>query len=175
MRFFPPIDTWRIPELVLTESFREMSRDGQQGNEGTALWLGRRDKGHAEVTHVVTLRGPDVVKRPDLLMIEPALVNEVTDLAIDLGTALIGQIHSHGKLYGTDLSYSDRTFGITVPYFLSLVAPDYALRPQLRLNECGVHVFEPGSGFRRLPDAEIGRRLLLVPTAPVSVTSVGQE
>jgi len=92
-----------------------------------------------------------------------------------LGVVLVGQIHSHGELYGTDLSYADRTFGIAVPYFLSLVAPDYALRPQAHLKDCGVHVFERGCGFRRLFAAEVARRLLIIPAAPVSVIIVGEE
>jgi proteasome lid subunit RPN8/RPN11 len=175
MTFFAPVNTWRIPEPAFAASLQEMAHDGVRGDEGVALWLGRRGAGQAEVTHVVALRGPGVVKRPDQLTIGPALVNDVTDLAIDLGLVLVGQIHSHGELYGTDLSYADRTFGVRVPYYLSLVAPDYALRPRTRLEECGVHVFEPGRGFRRLPVAEVGRRLHLVAAAPAPVLTVGKE
>ena len=175
MTFFAPVSTWRIPEAALAASLLEMARDGVRGNEGVALWLGRRGGGQAEVTHVVALRGPGVVKRPDQLVIQAALINDVTDLAIELGVVLVGQIHSHGELYGTDLSYADRTLGIRVPYYLSLVAPDYALRPRTRLEDCGVHVFEPGSGFRRLPAAEVGQRLQAVAAAPVPVLTVGKE
>jgi hypothetical protein len=173
MTFFAPVNTWRIPEPAFTVSLQEMARDGIWGNEGVALWFGRRGNGQAEVTHVVALRGPGVIKRPDQLVIQPSLVNEVTDIAIELGAVLIGQIHSHGDLNGTDLSYADRTFGITVPYFLSLVAPGYALRPQTLLEDCGVHVFEQHTGFRRLPVPEVARRLQLVPAAPVPVLTVG--
>lgn len=175
MTFYSPINIWRIPESALAASLEEMARDGVRGDEGVALWLGRRGSGQAEVTHVVVLRGAGVIKRPDQLVIQPSLVNEVTDLAIVLGVVLVGQIHSHGDQFGTDLSYADRTFGIRVPYYLSLVAPDYALRPQTRLQDCGVHVFEPGRGFRRLPVAEIGQRLQVIPTASVSVLTVGEE
>ncbi|MCI0464147.1 MAG: hypothetical protein L0Z62_45010 [Gemmataceae bacterium] len=173
MTFFGPVKTWRIPEPALAASLQEMARDGALGDEGVALWLGRRGGGEAEVTHVVALRGPGVIKRPDQLVIQPSLVNEVTDLAIELGVVLVGQIHSHGELFGTDLSYADRTFGITVPYFLSLVAPDYALRPRTRLEECGVHVFEPGHGFRRLSVPEVAQRLHLIPDASTRVLTVG--
>jgi hypothetical protein len=108
------------------------------------------------------------------LVIQASLVNELTDVAIELGIALIGQIHSHGALYGTDLSYADRNFGIAVPYFLSLVAPDYALRPQTRLEDCGVHVFEPRSGFRRLSVPEVAQRLRVFPGEPVPVLTIGE-
>jgi proteasome lid subunit RPN8/RPN11 len=139
------------------------------------LWLGHRGNGQAEVTHVVALRGPGVIKRPDQLVIQPQLVNEVTDLTIELGLVLVGQIHSHGELYGTDLSYADRNFGIKVPYFLSLVAPDYALRPGTRLEDCGLHLFEPGSGFRRFSPSEVTGRILVVPGAPLALLTVGEE
>ena len=175
MTFFAPVNTWSIPEPALAASLQEMARDGVRGDEGVALWLGRRSEGWAEVTHVVALRGPGVIKRPDQLVIQPALVNEVTDLAIELGLVLVGQIHSHGELYGTDLSYADRTYGIRVPYYLSLVAPDYALRPQTRLEDCGVHIFEPGRGFHRLSMAEVGERLSVVAAGSVPVLTAGEE
>ncbi len=172
--FFSPISTWHVPVSALAESLREMARDGLLGNEGVALWLGRRGDGRAEVTHMVTLRGPGVIKRPKQLVLQPELINEVTDLALELGVVLVGQIHSHSELCGTDLSYADRTFGITVPYYLSLVAPDYALRPRTRLEDCGVHVFEPSTGFRRLSPAELSRRILLVPGGSIPVLTVGE-
>jgi hypothetical protein len=152
-----------------------MAQDGLLGNEGVALWLGRRGHGQVEVTRLVALRGSGVIKRPKQLVIQPQLVNEVTDLAIELSLVLVGQIHSHGALYGTDLSYSDRNFGIKVPYFLSLVAPDYALRPQTRLEECGVHLFEPDRGFRRLSRSEVGRRIVVLPDAALAFSKVGEE
>jgi proteasome lid subunit RPN8/RPN11 len=175
MSFFTPISTWSIPETALVQSLQEMARDGLLGNEGVALWLGHRANGQADVRHLVTLRGSCVLKRPDQLVIRPQIVNEVTDLAIELGLVLIGQIHSHGGRYGTDLSYADRNFGIKVPYYLSLVAPDYALRPQTRLDECGVHVFEPDRGFRRLTPNEVAGRLVIVCGAPLPLSTVGEE
>ena len=174
MSFFAPVNTWQIPETALVASFQEMARDGIRGVEGVALWLGRRGNGQAEVTHVIALRGPGVIKRADQLVIQPTLVNEVTDLAVELGLILVGQIHSHGELYGTDLSYADRTYGICVPYYLSLVAPDYALRPRTRLGDCGIHVFEPGHGFCRLSVAEIEQRLQLIVTSVTVLTAGGE-
>lgn len=175
MTYFPPVEFWDIPETAWAESIREMGRDGLFGNEGVALWLGRRGSGVAEITHVVALRGPEIIKRPDLLVIQPGLVNEVTDLAIDLGVALIGQIHSHGRNFGTDLSYADCTFGIKVPSFLSLVAPDYGLEPRTRLQDCGVHVFERNGVFRRLRTDEVNRRLRIVHTAQIPLFTVGED
>jgi hypothetical protein len=175
MSFFTPVDCWRIPEGAFAASLEEMAIDGLQGNEGVALWLGRRNAGQAEITHVVRLRGPGLIKRPDQLVIPATFINKVTDLAIELGVALVAQIHSHGTLYGTNLSYTDRKYGISVPYYLSLVAPDFALRQGITVTDCGVHVFVPKQGFRRLSAEDVEKRLGIVTSTAVPVVTIGQE
>jgi hypothetical protein len=151
--------TWNIPASVFDLSRKEMARDGLKGNEGTALWLGRRDGDTATVTHVITLSGPRIIKKPDYLHIESSLINDVADIAIELDAYIIGQIHSHGIGYSVDLSPTDHQFGIRAPNFLSLVAPDYSLREFLALEECGVHIFRPQTGFYRLTSDEIRKRI----------------
>ncbi len=175
MTFFPRVDCWCIPEIALADSLREMARDGAYGNEGIVLWLGRRRDGEATVTHLVALRGPGIVKRPDLINIEPWLLNEVTDVTIDLGVALIGQIHSHGRHHGIGLSITDRTRGIAVPYYLSVVAPNYATKPGTQIEDCGVHVYEPNIGYRRLAGAEASQRLHVGTGFEVPLILVGEE
>src|SRR6266478_6192945 len=91
---FPRVESWHIPEMAVADSLREMAQDGSQGNEGIVLWLGRRHRDEATVTHLVGLRGPGITRQPDLLIIEPWLLNEVTDVTIELKVALVGQIHS---------------------------------------------------------------------------------
>ncbi|MCI0724300.1 MAG: hypothetical protein L0338_35855 [Acidobacteria bacterium] len=174
MTYFPEVETWRIPDAAMVESLAEMARDGREGREGIVLWLGRRDNGAAEISHLVVLRGKGIVKEPDLLIIGAELMNDVADLAIELGVCLVGQIHSHGKLYGTNLSPTDRKYGIVVPFFLSLVAPDYALRPDTRIEECGVHIFEPSIGYRRLTPPEVLARIRVVCGESVPVLTVGE-
>ncbi len=173
--FFPRVERWHIPEMAVADSLREMAQDGSQGNEGIVLWLGRRHGGEATVTHLVALRGPGVVKQPDLLIIEPWLLNEVTDVTIGLKVALVGQIHSHGDGHGVDLSITDRTRGIAVPHYLSVVAPHYAMEPRIRIEDCGVHVFESRTGYRRLSVDEIGQRLTIVPGGRVPLIIVGTD
>jgi hypothetical protein len=175
MSFFNPITTWRIPAKAMDESCREMAHDGLNGNEGVMLWLGKRQDGIAAVTHLVALRGPLIIKRPDQLVIPAGLLNDVTDLAVKLGVHLVGQIHSHGSLYGTDLSYADKNLGIRVPFFLSLVAPDFALRPYTTVEDCGVHLFEPKTGWRRMPLAEIKNRIEVTDSEDVGVHIIGRE
>ncbi len=79
----------------VAEILSEMARDGVHGNEGVAMWLGRYEGDTAIVTHVGFLRGPHVRKEPRLLMIGSELINDLTDLAIESGVRLIGQITFH--------------------------------------------------------------------------------
>lgn len=174
MTFFPTIESWEISSSAWQASFLEMSRDGRAGNEGVALWLGRRRDATAVVTHVLALRGKGIIRRPGLLLISAEIVNEATDVALELGVRLVGQIHSHGRGYGTNLSPTDLKYGISVPHYLSLVAPDYALRPNTRPEDCGVHVFMPKAGFKRLAAHEVTTKLRLVTSgAAPSVLTIG--
>lgn len=107
-------------------------------------------------------------------MIGSELVNDLTDMAADAGVRLIGQIHSHGPRFGTYLSETDRRYAIAVPGLLSLVAPDYALCTSTTLLDCGVHVFQPGVGWRRMATSEVRTRLTLFDDGPAKVLTVGQ-
>lgn len=174
MNFYPAVEAWILPRLALEASMREMAIDGGLGREGVALWLGKRDGSLAQISQVVILRGPGVVKRRDLLEISADLLNDVTDVAIELGVMLVGQIHSHGPEFGTNLSRTDRLYGIMVPDYLSVVAPDFALRPNTMIGECGVHLFVSGSGYRRLSANEIDRRIRISGASDVPVLTVGK-
>lgn len=178
--FFPFVQTWLLPETALSDSLREMAGDGVSGNEGIVLWLGSRRDGLAQVTHLVGLRGPNVIKQPSFLKIQTPLLNDVTDLAIELGVSLIGQIHSHGpslgnREYATNLSMTDRLYGIRVPYYLSVVAPDYAIDERIGILDCGVHVFEPDQGYRRLSNSEVEQRITVVTRARPPFVIIGEE
>lgn len=175
MTVFATPASWRVPTSALRLSLTEMAHDGRDGNEGVALWLGRRDESAVEVTHVVALRGSDVEKAPDLLRIGSQSMNDVTDLAIAHKAMLVGQIHSHGPRYGVNLSPTDRQYGISVPGYLSLVAPDYALRPGTKIIDCGVHLFEASIGWRWLRRDEVQRRITMTEGANVPLLIAGGE
>lgn len=174
MSYFPAIKKWIIPEAAITESFKEMALDGILGNEGITLWLGKRNDGQAEITHLVALRGPGIIKKPAVLIIGPDLFNSVTDITIELNVALIGQIHSHGPWHGTELSITDKRYGLSVPSYLSVVAPDYALNPKRDLSSCGIHVFEPGVGYRRLLPVEVKERIQVIRGNEIPFITVGE-
>ena len=150
-------ERWLLAEGLLQAAFEELSIDGLHGREGVAFFLGRHQERDGHVTHLVVLRGR-ILKTENHLKIPPALMNEVTDHVIAQDGVLLGQIHSHGPGYGVDLSYPDHFFGIRAPGFLSLVAPDFGMRPGTRLEDCGVHVFDEPHGFRRMGEGEITAR-----------------
>lgn len=170
--YFPPTEIWRVPETAIPDSLAEMAIDGNNGNEGLVLWLGQDREGIATVTHLVRLRGPLVQKQADFINIHPSLFNDVADLAIDRQVRLIGQVHTHGPGCGLDLSTTDREYGLQVPHYLSLVAPDYGCTTA-PIQEWGVHVFAQGAGYIRLTSAEISRRLLICPGQRLPFFTVG--
>lgn len=143
---------WRLPKAALRASIIEMEPDGARGCEGVALWLGRKFGPVASITHVVGLRGPGVVKRPDHLSISAELLNELTDIMTDLGVYLVGQIHSHPGAW-VDLSEADKHFGIQADGYLSVVAPYFASKPGADLGEYGFHAYE-GRRWRRMGPVE---------------------
>jgi hypothetical protein len=63
--------------------------------------------------------------------------------------------------------------GITVPGFLSVVAPDYAMRPTTPIADCGVHLFEPPSGWRRMAQVEVTARIVITAGADATLLVAG--
>ena len=160
MTFFPTVRRWLVPPTLLRVSLSEMALDGAEGNEGICLWLGvRREDETATVTHAVKLRGAGVIKSPANIRITPELMRDVHAYAKDVGAQLVGQIHSHGREYGVNLSFVDIRYGISVPYYLSVVAPSYALDAATTWDDCGVHIFRPDEGFIRIPDGEVAETI----------------
>lgn len=172
MSIYPKISKWRVPSALLHESLSEMSIDGAQGNEGISLWLGIRDEERevATVSHAVRLRGPGIRKMPAQIQIQPELMHEVHETARGLEKILIGQIHSHGTAYGVKLSYVDITYGISVPFYLSVVAPHYALKAETKWDDCGSHVYVPKKGYVLIASREI---ITVDNSLPLEVLTVG--
>ena len=173
IKYFAEPKHWRVGNHLFAQSLAEMARDGVIGNEGVAMWLGRYEGDVAIISHLGVLRGRYLIKKPNLLRIGSELINDLTDLAIENDVRLIGQIHSHGTQYGTNLSETDRRYGVAVPGMLSLVAPDYALRKGTTLVDCGVHLFLPGQGWRHFSDQEVKARLSLFDDGAINILTAG--
>jgi hypothetical protein len=147
--YFTQTRLWRIPQAAIEDSLDEMALDGAKGTEGIVLWLGKDSDEVADITHLIRLRGPLVEKRKEFINIHPALFNDVADIAIEHALRLVGQVHSHPPGYSMDLSPTDRMYGIQVPSYLSLVAPDFA-RTRVPVHDWGVHIYNAKAGYVRL-------------------------
>lgn len=172
MSLYDPVDVWRVPASVLPDWLAEMAPDGKRGCEGIVLWLGVVIQRTATITHLVGLHGPKVIKRPDHLRIEPDLFNELVDLCEEVGSMLLGQIHSHPGTF-VDLSETDKRYGVSTPHYLSVVAPYYAQDPRVGWAQCGVHVFHDTLGFQRLSPEQVSRRVQVVSGAHPPLTRLG--
>ena len=159
--------------MLSVNQLRSSAVDGRKGNEGIILWLGRREEKTAFITHLALLRGRGITKKPDYLSVSPALVNEVTESARSLEVKIVGQAHSHGRLYSTNLSPIDKTGGFQAPFFLSIVVPEYGLRKSTAIANCGVHVYELPNGYRRLQTDEITSSLKVQLRLSFSTITVG--
>lgn len=173
--FFPKVNRWRLPGSLLQQSMADMAIDGRKGNEGTCFWLGKRAGGEAEVSQVVLLRGEGVRKSPMNVRVSPELMREVHELAEKLGLILVGQIHSHSGVCGVDMSPTDHAYGVSVPYFLSIICPDFAQNPATNLSDCGVHVCLPERGYVRLSTREMRRKVILEPGRAAGVSVIGKN
>lgn len=149
--------TWILPERLLTSSVSIMAPHGRCGNEGLALWLGREEGEAARVTHVLNLSGPGFRSGPLQLQLSERAMARITDIAADLDTFLVGQIHSHPGNF-IELSHVDKVYGIRIESYLSLVCPQYAQVPNTNWRECGFHVFE-GVSYRGMKPSEIAARV----------------
>lgn len=171
--FFSRVTKWVFPADALEAAFAELRLDGVHSSEGIALWLGHRNAGVASVTHMVYLRGSGLFKTEYHIRVSHDLFNEVTDAAINLGKTLIGQIHSHPGAAGVEMSDSDVSGTPQVPYYLSIVVPDLAMRARTELVDCGVHVFDPKKGFRRLSSRLVRQRIKLVEVEHIQRITMG--
>lgn len=172
MSLYEPVDFWRIPASVLPDSITEMATDGKRGCEGIVLWLGVVTQRAAVITHLVGLHGPKVIKRPDHLRIDPDLFNELADFCEEIGSMLLGQIHSHPGTF-IDLSETDKRYGVSTPHYLSVVAPYYAQDPRVGWAQCGVHVFSPTLGFQRLSPEHVSRKVQIISDVRPPLTRLG--
>jgi hypothetical protein len=170
--YFAQTRLWRIPQAAIEDSLDEMSLDGAKGCEGIVLWLGKDRDDIADITHLIRFRGPLVEKRKEYINIQPALFNDVADIAIEHGLRLVGQVHSHPPGYSVGLSPTDRMDGIQVPYYISLVAPDFACT-RVPVHDWGVHIYTPMVGYVRLGHGAVRRCLEITDSPRPPMLTVG--
>lgn len=152
---YPRIRQWNLSRQIFDKGLEALSREGMEGSEGIVFWLGRRHDGIADITHLVTVPRSKFIHTFVSLTVPPETINAITDICVNEAVAIIGQAHTHPPGYPTDLSVSDRLGGFTIPYFLSVVVPDFAQTKIDSIFGCGVHVYYPKIGYKRLSYKEV--------------------
>lgn len=149
--------TWVIPRTLLQASVEAMRPYGIKGHEGLALWFGREEAGEVTITHLVIPHGPGLITHPLHLSLSMRAMSRITKLTGEVDRYWAGQIHSHpGQML--DLSEVDRSMGVLVQDYLSLVCPYYAQRDVPDLRHYGVHVYDSGR-YKRLSNEEVNARI----------------
>lgn len=131
-----------VAEVVVPRSLAERTQAalraaGLTGNEGLVAWSGVQDGARFEVrtASVPLQRG---IRTPDGVCVVVD-ADELHRLNVDTfkrGERLFAQVHSHpGRAYHSEMD--DRCAIVTSPGSLSLVVPDFAVRP-FALGECAV-------------------------------------
>lgn len=151
----------RVPRRLADEAQAHLRAVGQVGNEGFALWSGRREGNVFTVaeTLIPVQRGLQfqtgvcvTVGADELFRINRHLYTT--------GQQLVAQLHSHPtEAYHSE---TDDTFPIatTVGAF-SLVVPDFAVRP-FSLEECAVYRLVEDDGWLDFPPEAVRRVIHLI-------------
>jgi hypothetical protein len=163
--------TWDFPVDLLEKSVAAMRPAGEIGHEGLAIWFGEESGGKVSITHLIVPYGSGLISHPLRLGLSLRAMARLTRLSVELDRYWAGQIHSHPGL-DVNLSNVDKTMGILVQDYLSIVCPHYAQRQIDDVCQFGVHIYDKGS-YRRLSKPEVNSRIQvssrLVETVTVEV------
>src|SRR5258706_3870277 len=114
-----------VPVKVTTETQKFLRTVGQRGNEGLALWCGRPDGEHFEVTQLLIPQQRGVRTADGVCaIVDSDELHRINTELYKSGLRMIAQIHSHP----TDAYHSDtddeNAIANTIGCF-SLVVPDF--------------------------------------------------
>lgn len=172
--FFPKVNRWLCPSALLPRSLEELARDGKFGNEGTCFWLGQKLDSEAIISHLAILRTEGVEKHPFNVTVSAEAMRQLHDAISARNLILIAQVHSHSSACGVDMSPTDHAYGISVPFFLSVIVPHYAQRESTTIADCGVHVCLPDRGYVKLSRRETKKRIVQTPDKSLETIIIGE-
>ena len=148
-----------IPALVLITTEELLTEPGEEGFEGSVLWIGRvLDDTTAAVYRAyrpeqvatATAAGLSVTLTEDGLS---QLILSLTD-----GEIVLARLHTHGN---GDIDHSpvdDANLVVAHPGAVSIVVPHFATGG-IDLSRCGVHLLSATHQWRRLTTVETAARL----------------
>ena len=143
----------RLPQRCLNEAMTHLRRVGRRGEEGIALFAGRRHGDAIDVVHTLVPKQIAIrSKRGVCVIVEPAELHRVNVWLYQNDRVLVGQIHSHpAEAYH---SSTDEEFPIaTTVGSLSLVVPDFAAAP-FSLRTTAVYRLSADAQWQELNAAE---------------------
>jgi hypothetical protein len=152
-----------VPRRLADAAQKHLREVGRSGNEGFALWIGRRTGRvfHVDETLIPEQRGLQFNSGVCVTVGSEELFR-INKYLYATGRQLVAQLHSHP----TDAYHSetDDAYPIaTTAGSFSLVVPDFAARP-FSLDECAVYRLVPGDGWLEFPAPAV-RRLIRISEA----------
>lgn len=138
----------QIDECVMTASLAKLHASGSKGHEGVVLWLGKRERPTARVTHVFEPLHSAAV---DFFHIPPHGMQQLMDYLAENDVAVLAQVHTHP----TEAFHSRaddkwamvrhlNALSLVLPYFAERCTPHnfLAMAATFRLNaeNCWVRV-----------------------------------
>lgn len=148
-----------VERVVLPSRVAEVTQDGlraagRDGNEGLAVWTGVQEGSAFLVRTVVVPRQSGIRTADGVCVVVGG--DELHRLNVETfrrGERLFAQVHSHpGRAYHSDMD--DRYAVVTSPGGLSLVVPDFAVRP-FSVAECAVYRLAADGRWREVPPRQV--------------------
>lgn len=157
---FLDLEELRVPRRLADEAQAHLRAVGRRGNEGFALWVGRRAGGTFQVDETIIPEQRGIQSASGVCVtVGSEELFRINRYLYSTRRQLVAQIHSHP----TDAYHSetDDAFPIaTTAGAFSLVVPDFAVRP-FSLDDCAIYRLVPGDGWLEFPPTAVRRMLRL--------------
>ncbi len=118
-----------LPRTLADGTQASLREAGMSGNEGLVVWSGVQEDATFVVRTVTVPRQRGIRTRDGVcVVVDGAGLHELNVATFSRGERLFAQVHSHpGRAYHSPMD--DRYAVVTSPGCLSLVVPDFAVRP----------------------------------------------
>lgn len=150
-----------LPLGVAERSQSSLRSAGRSGNEGLVLWSGVQE-GESFTIRTVTVPRQRAIRSADgvCVVVDGDALHQFNVETYRRGERLIAQVHTHpGRAYHSEMD--DRYAVVTAPGGLSLVVPDFAVRP-FDLRECAVYRLSTRGAWLEVAQREVGRLFSIV-------------
>lgn len=160
-RLDPENVRYDIPLSVVDSTKQLLADPGDEGYEGSVLWIGQRRT--ARDAAVVRAHRPEQIARSSPLGLSVEVTEAgLSDLIASLepGETVLGRIHTHGNDDTDHSPIDDANLIVAHPGTFSIVVPFFA-RHGIDLRACGVHLLGSDHRWRRLLSDETDARFTL--------------